>query len=46
MQKAGKVTCPWCAREVPRVDGEFGRHYRTDGTLCSGVKREIPVEKK
>lgn len=40
-----KVSCPWCGREVERVDGEYARHYRTSGEVCAGVKREIPEEK-
>src|SRR4029077_8132669 len=40
-----KVTCPWCGREVERVDGEYARHYRTKGEVCVGTKREIREEK-
>lgn len=46
MDKTGKAECPWCGKKVPRVDREYGRHYQADGAICSGVKREIPAEKK
>jgi len=41
-----RVACPWCGREVERVDGEYGRHYRTKGEVCVGTKREVREGKR
>jgi hypothetical protein len=41
---AVKVECHRCSRQVPPVDREYARHYRS-GILCLGSKREIVVRK-